>query len=588
MPISNTIQVQASTELAAVVDDILRADTARVFLVIPDNARIARHILNFKLLRREAEISNKDVVIVSSHPRIQGLATKAGLKVHQLTKEFTVSAAQEKSGNRARVPRKHVADIVTSPHAVRRTRDQEDEIQETREAKERKTETLIRNIFHKPALRSGKKKKVIQEEVVEEEVIEEKENVQKKNILYAGEKVTVEKQPPSYWEPKERKIFSRKLLIGGVSAVVFGAIIFAFVVILPSVKVVVTPRTFDIEETIPITVSANVADLDLGKRLLPGQIVEDMQNHSQRFVSTGREDIKQQATGDIRVFNEFSSAPQTLVETTRFVSQDGYLFRTTRTVVIPGAKIEGGKIIASSTLVNVIADSAGKEYNISSSTFSIPGFRGTPKFTAFYGKSENSMEGGFEGIASVVTQGDIADAKELLEGVVTGRAADKLRANIPSGYFLAPGALEEDLPIITLDTDAGVRGESFTGDIRVDARAVLFRSEDITAVIDDYLEDIYRSDGETVLLPDLDISYEFQEKDYKTGEFTINLVVKQRAGIKIDVEDLRGLLVGKREGEARTLISRYQGIERANIRFWPFWVSTVPTKLDKITILLEY
>ncbi len=94
MSTSQTIQVKPNTELAAVVDEILGADTAQVFLVVPDNARIARHILNFKLIRRESEISKKEVVIVSSHPRIQGLATKAGLKVHQLTKEFTISPAR--------------------------------------------------------------------------------------------------------------------------------------------------------------------------------------------------------------------------------------------------------------------------------------------------------------------------------------------------------------------------------------------------------------------------------------------------------------------------------------------------------------
>jgi len=93
------------------------------------------------------------------------------------------------------------------------------------------------------------------------------------------------------------------------------------------------------------------------------------------------------ATGIITIYNTYSSSPQTLVKTTRFVSEGGKLFRTTKTIVVPGADASSGKIVPGSTTVEVIASEPGNEYNIGPSTFSIPGFKGTPKYLAFYGES---------------------------------------------------------------------------------------------------------------------------------------------------------------------------------------------------------
>src|SRR3989344_4343169 len=80
--------VQKGIDLAAVVDKILRIDARKIFLVVTDEARIAQYILNFQLLKREAETARKEVIILSSNARIGGLASKAGLQVHQLSDDF--------------------------------------------------------------------------------------------------------------------------------------------------------------------------------------------------------------------------------------------------------------------------------------------------------------------------------------------------------------------------------------------------------------------------------------------------------------------------------------------------------------------
>lgn len=567
---SYTIQVKPNAELAAIVDEILRADAVRIFLIVPDEARLVRHILNFKLLRREAEAGKKELIIVSAHPRVQGLATKAGLKVHQLTQEFITSGVTENDIEPALRQKRRVFDIMPSAGPTRHLKiKEESKMRKSKRSKVgKKKEALIRNIFKRPAAETPQ-----EEPKVSSSYWEEKEGLRKKarGIIRL---------------PSIRIGRFTILLLGGSAGIfVLGAL---FYFMLPSVEVTISPRTFSIDEVISITISSDVATPNISTRVLPGQIVADNETHSQQFTSTGREDIEERAIGNLRVFNEFSSAPQTLVATTRFISQDGYLFRTTKTVVIPGAKIEGGKIVASSTFVEVIAAEPGDDYNIEPSTFSIPGFSGTPKFTAFYAESEKTMEGGFRGVATVATGDDILEAENTLMDAVAGRAADKLRANIPKGYFLAPGALEEDASVIQIDVEPGQRKDTFSGSVSVEARAVLFRTQDIDAVIDYYFDNVYNLKEGTILLAERQISYEFQERDYVGGEFTINLVVSQEVAEDVNGQDIRESLVGKQEGEARSLLSQYPGIEKAHIRFWPFWVTEVPSNIEKVTVTVEY
>ena len=68
--------------------------------------------------------------------------------------------------------------------------------------------------------------------------------------------------------------------------------------------------------------------------------------------------MSQKAQGTLTIYNAYSSAPQTLVATTRFVTPDGKIFRLTNEVTVPGAKITNGQIVPSS--INAPIAAAGR------------------------------------------------------------------------------------------------------------------------------------------------------------------------------------------------------------------------------------
>lgn len=601
---SYTIHVKSVAELAAVVDEILHAEASRIFLVVPDNARITRHILNFKLLRREAEAAHKEVIVVSSNPRVQNLVAKSGLKVHQLTGEFTGIPISEEEVISIPLRSKRVADITASPQTRYQYLEEYDlEDRKTKKQLRKKEvfatvhkiaktsllsavpkDTFIKKLFARKSL------KPVLRKTSEDQEISVSSYVTRKRPMFISAFIAGIAIPlrVSFKLISFINIKSAHLVVIILALIAFVSGLFALYLILPSVKVVLNPRTFDIEETLPLVLSANEAQIDLEKNIVPGQIMEETEQHTQQFSATGSKNISEPARGEIRVFNEFSSAPQTLVATTRFVSQDGLIFRTEQTVVIPGAKIENGKIVPSSTFVKAVAAEIGEKYNIGPSTFSIPGFQGSPKFTAFYGRSEGPMTGGFKGVATVVAESDIAEAQTALTSLIRSRAADKLRAKIPTGYFLAPDALTEESPIIVISASAGERKDQFEGTARSTARAVILRSSDIEIILDNKFTEGTAADAATVILPERGLSYVFKSKDYANGRFEVNLVVKQKAGVAVNEEGLRKDLLGKKEGEARSLLARLNGIEKVHIRFWPFWVSKVPSNPEKVTIVVDY
>ena len=134
---------------------------------------------------------------------------------------------------------------------------------------------------------------------------------------------------------------------------------------------------------------------------------------------------EEKAEGIIRIFNDYSTASQSLVAGTRFVSDEGKLFRLVEKVVVPGQSTEKGKLIPGSVDVLVRADTAGSDYNIGVSTFSIPGFAGTPRYTAFYAKSFLAMAGGFKGESLAVSSEDLENAKKSL----TAEVKEKIESN---------------------------------------------------------------------------------------------------------------------------------------------------------------
>ncbi len=389
---------------------------------------------------------------------------------------------------------------------------------------------------------------------------------------------------------KERKKtrlvgWKKKATLGFIGAIFVAAAAGAYY-ILPKAAVVITPKKESVSLDLSIRADKNITKTDNQLNRIPAQVLRIEAAKNGDFPSGGERYVEEKAKGVITVYNAFSSSPQGLVQNTRFVSAEtGKLFRTTKSVVIPGAKIDGGKIVASSIDIEVAADQPGPDYNIGSSNFTIPGFQGGPKYSGFYGKSNSSMRGGAIGKMKVVSQDDLDKARVEVVGAVKQELDKNLKNQIPNNFKLLDGSVKEGVPEISFSRQAGEAADSFTISVKSQNTTIVFSEQYVNELAD---QKISSSKGQNaVVVPgSRKITYNSWQVDFNKGGIDMSINIGQDITRKIDVENLKQNLVGKNETEIRRVLSQMQEVQDAKVTFWPFWVRSMPLRVDKIKVSL--
>jgi len=328
-----------------------------------------------------------------------------------------------------------------------------------------------------------------------------------------------------------------------------------------------------------------IQEIDPVKRVLGSRVFEDVKEMTKVFSSSGRKEKDQKAGGIIRVYNNNSTESQTLVATTRFISEDGKLFRSKERVVIPGGTYEGSKFISGFLDVEVAAVQEGAEYNIGPSNFSLPGLAGSPLYTKIYGESLTDMRGGAESEIAVVTEADIISARQQVIDNLTEEATRSLLAKIPSGFVILDDSFQlEVLENKSLVTE-GAELDEFNYTARIRMKALGFKEEEgrrlALELIKDYLEP-----GDEINEDSLRVSYTSQSVKEDPSQMTIKTNIVFDEYQKIDFATLKSQLIGSSKSELSTILSEYPYLAKAEFSFWPFWVRSVPNGSARTSIEL--
>ena len=271
------------------------------------------------------------------------------------------------------------------------------------------------------------------------------------------------------------------------------------------------------------------------------------------------------------------------MKTTRFRATNGKIFRLTSTVTIPGAVIDEGKIIASSKEVDVEADEAGDTYNIGPSDFNIPGFEGTPKYTAFYGKSTNPMTGGAKGKMKVATDSDIKGATNIVTLELKDEALKEFQGKIPADLKLLKDNQTLEVVESLSSLKANQPGEKFTITVKVKASGLAFKEGDAMYLVEKDVGNEIPKD-KTVLLSSIKIDYKVSKLDLSQGKSVLSGDVEADTVLSFDEQKIKNDLAGKNETDVTNYFRSFSGIEKAKVVFWPFWVKRVPTDKNKIKV----
>ncbi|MBI2057969.1 MAG: hypothetical protein HYT63_03240 [Candidatus Yanofskybacteria bacterium] len=393
------------------------------------------------------------------------------------------------------------------------------------------------------------------------------------------------KSVKNFWDNinpiKREKIHNRTGLIFILSGVVLlFAVLFLF---LGSASIIIKPQREKIDFETTVSVSSNYSQTDFSAKKVAGQFLSYSAEVSKDFVATGEKEVARKARGEITVYNNFNSEPQGLVANTRFESPKGLIFRIPRPITIPGAKLVSGKLVPGSIAVEVIADKPGQEYNINADRFTIPGFKGTPKFDGFYAESSKPMAGGIIGLTKVVTEKDFNDAKDQVTKEVLSKALENLKTKT-NGFKIAEPINNK---VVSLKSTAEIDDatEGFAIAATAEAKTIGFQESDIVRLVDVYSN----KNGRYILLENtLEIKYSEPKLDLDKKILSLSLSAKGDIAAKIDEEKMIKEMLGMRKDKIQEYLLSIPEIESGKVVLSPFWVRSIPKNKNNIQLKLVY
>lgn len=295
------------------------------------------------------------------------------------------------------------------------------------------------------------------------------------------------------------------------------------------------------------------------------------------------EQVSRKASGVIVVYND-SAESQRLVENTRFESPSGKIYRIQSPITVPARRTVSGGTQPGTVEATVYADQAGEEYNSAPTDFTVPGLKGTPRFSTVYGRSKTPIAGGFIGREKVVKPEDLTRAKNDLQAALREELYREAEAEVPEDFILFRSLSTfsfEDMPQSTAN------GGNITINLRGHLYGVMFKRSDLSSFLAQKKLSIPAQDRVNVTsFEPLNISF--------ASTPPADLLPLNEIGFKIsgsttlvwvtDEVSLRADLAGRHKNDVPGILSNYPTVASANVTVRPFWKSSLPDEPEKIKI----
>ena len=390
--------------------------------------------------------------------------------------------------------------------------------------------------------------------------------------------------PQSASLPRSLKRSSRRtlslillvMLIAGIGGV------FALQLFFAKAQVVVHPSTREVSAQAHMTARTGVEGTDVAQ-IIPAIAITHEKSLTRLFPATGTSTEQGKAQGTIRVFNGFSTFPQKLVAQTRFLSEDGKLFRSPKAVTVPAGRMEAGSIVAGFLDVEVQAAESGEEYNIEPSNFSLPGLFGNPAYTTITGKSDAPMTGGSKTEVAVVTESDLSAARDALVAELQQEVRESLQGKVPEGMVLLPEAVDLQVVQASSLVKAGAPLDNFNFSVKVQGTATVFAKADVENAAKALVADLAK-EGEKIAEKALVIEHENVEMNMSAGSLSFDMSSPVSLYKEVDPVELRARLAGVSKDEAVSVLSLDPSLRKTEIILFPFWLERLPQDPNDVEI----
>ena len=568
------LYIDLNEDIQSIIARIQEAEAESLDLVVPTGARVLQNIVDAHLLKEAGTENGKNITIVTNDLMGKIFAERAGLVVstQPLYNNDEIVAGQAVSTGRISdiVSRKKIDSLPprysTASLAAARSATRALPAKPISSKKKQSVLNMDTNTKKKGEIGAGFLKSYRQERS-QASVFNELSRINKRKIKW----------------PFRLSTFSFIWLVVGV-ALVTAFIVFSTV--LPRADIIIHPVREPKTMSVDIMVSSSAIKADLNKGIIPGELLTLDKTLSADFSATGASSSSQKATGKITIYNAYSAQAQSFIAS-RFQAETGQIFWTTKPISIPGYTTKGGKTVPGQVTVSVAAAEGGETYNIGPSKFTMPGLKNSPKYAKIYAVSDSPMSGGGSGSSKIVSNDDAGKAYGALKQKIEPELA-QLKQNLPSGFQFWPEAYNEELADSSVVPEVAQSATTFKANVKMTARAVVFKSNDLNSYIDNQLLNVLDS-GKSLVADTKEITFlKPPVVDYQKGSILATLQVKYDVADKLDSDSFKNAVLKKNKKDIQKIMEGYKNnIERVEVNLWPFWVSTVPANPDRVTIKIS-
>lgn len=537
----DVIYIDVEDDITAIISKVKAAEKTVVALVPPKRIGVLQSAVNLQLLARAAKQNHKKLALVTANQALIALARAASIPVAK--------------------------NLQSKPELVEANTDDETDTEDIIDGAELPVGEHARQSHPLDAKQKSKSAAI-------QELFDDTESNQ---ADFEPKEEPSQKKKKSVNIPDFNK-FRKRLVLGivaGVGLVVFlvWAIVFA-----PRATVLISAKTTSSSINTPVTIRTG-AKTDYDKAVLQATEVTDSEEKSITFEPTGEKDVGKKATGTVNYSNS-SLSGKSIPAGTELASSSGATFITDSEVSVPGASFPCGNITCPSPGTasgSVTASENGSKYNGATGAVS-----GEPSNIS--GQFADPTSGGVTKIVDIVTEADVQKAKQQLADENTDAISNDLTEKFDSGVTAIPESFAISYKNVESSPAVGEEASSASLTATVVYTVYGVEKSELDTFLDAYLKDelkdvegqqVYENGASEVV---------FQEAGKRNNGASATLVATAQIGPQIKDSDVKAQARGKRYGEIQEAFTSVQGVEKVDVKFFPFWVSTVPNDDKKITV----
>ena len=520
----DVIYIDVEDDITSIIGKVNDAKQKIVAIVPPKRIGAIQSAVNLKLVHRAAENADKRLVIISNNPALASLAASAGIPVAknlQSKPELASIAALAVDEDDDIIDG---AELPVGEHATQA---------------EKGADTTDATPVVAASTAAGAKS----------------------TRLKDGGKV------PNF-NTARKKIF----IIGAAAAALIGFLVWA-IFFAPSARIIITAKTSDAALSSRVTVGPTLTT-DLRASTIKAETKTIKKDVSIPFTATGKKDVGETATGQVKFSSgQISALGTTIPAGTVLTSASGARYTTNASVTITLSNYAGAP-------AGITAAESGAASNGATGAMS-----GAP--SGISATVSQTTSGVTDKGITVVQQSDIDAVMDQIEKAGQADAVkNELKAAFKEEFIILDSTFKSDKSAVK--PSPGVDQESADGKGTLAGQIVYSLTATSKVETGRYLDAYFKQqiDGKS------------DQKIYDNGikgttftnisgvenGFVANISTNGKIGPKIDETRLKEFAKGKSFGEIQGEVESVDGVESADIKFSPFWVSSAPNDINRIKI----